>query len=1045
MRASPPEPPDRPELAPTRLRHGATHLFGRDDELAWLDRAWNDDAAHVASIVAWGGVGKTSLAAEWRNHLLADKHAPAWMFDWSFYSQGVRDSGAAHVDSFLHAALIHFGDAAMADSAASGWDKGARLAKLVGQRRAVLILDGLEPLQYSASAAVNPGGLKESAIEALLNGLAMHNRGLCVVTTRVKVAELERFGHTLAPRLDLDTLSPSAGADLLRSVTEPKHGKHVQSTQKEREDISREVQGHALTLQLVGVYLQQALGDIRKWGEIDFARANEEQGGHAFRVIDAYVSWLARAGFRGRQQLAVLRLLGLFDRPADPGCIAALRAQPAISGVTDALVGLDTHGWTVLTASLEELRLVTRGKYEAQPVWGFDEAAAETAWAGRPAEPPKQHRMPYPDPQAQVLDTHPLIREFFARDLRRTTEAGWSEGHRRLYEHLCRTVPHWPEGIEGLQPLYEAVVHGCAAGQIQDACNGIYYTRILRGATFYSRRQLGTISADLAAVACFFDHLWDTPSAALDEATQAWVLGEAAFGLSTLGRLGDALGPTRAGLEMLVRREDWNNAATAAGLQSSLELTLGRTSAAVEAAAQSVAYGDRSPDTNNPLVRLTVLADARHQAGDLAGARELFEQAETHFDPRDIQVFAFQFHHYFDLLLGPAEREAWRVAPGDTAQSNSCVTHCQEVLVRATRTLKLARLHHWVRDIALGHLTLGRAALFAATLLARTSTAPPPDLSLATARKHLDAVVDGLRNTNQLDHLPRALLARAWLLHRDHPDLARYDLDVAQTIADRGPMPLYQADIQLTRARLFRDRDALARARELITRHEYGRRYDELADAEQSALTWPAPVPPPSPATKSSAVVPLEIVPADAEYVFCRQGQNWTLRFRGCKAILMNNSKGLSYIRFLLARPDEQLTAFALEDLDDGREISLRPLATSFAVDNKTIKSVRQTMRELKADLIAAEEFCDTDEAARLRGDIEQLENYVKCEAGIGGTARRESPDQKRSRTAVSNAIGRAIAAIGKENDAFGKYLKKQIRTGFFLQYRDTTIRWVTL
>ncbi|MBK7828728.1 hypothetical protein [Nannocystis sp.] len=61
-------------------------------------------------------------------------------------------------------------------------------------------------------------------------------------------------------------------------------------------------------------------------------------------------------------------------------------------------------------------------------------------------------------------------------------------------------------------------------------------------------------------------------------------------------------------------------------------------------------------------------------------------------------------------------------------------------------------------------------------------------------------------------------------------------------------MPLFQADIHLTRARLFHDRTALALARELIERHGYGRRLDELADAEAEAeaeaeaLTWPTPL-----------------------------------------------------------------------------------------------------------------------------------------------------------------------------------------------------------
>lgn len=51
-------------------------------------------------------------------------------------------------------------------------------------------------------------------------------------------------------------------------------------------------------------------------------------------------------------------------------------------------------------------------------------------------------------------------------------------------------------------------------------------------------------------------------------------------------------------------------------------------------------------------------------------------------------------------------------------------------------------------------------------------------------------------------------------------------------------MPLYLADIALYRARLFKDRDALATARRLIENHGYWRRKEELEDAEEMAAGW---------------------------------------------------------------------------------------------------------------------------------------------------------------------------------------------------------------
>ena len=63
-------------------------------------------------------------------------------------------------------------------------------------------------------------------------------------------------------------------------------------------------------------------------------------------------------------------------------------------------------------------------------------------------------------------------------------------------------------------------------------------------------------------------------------------------------------------------------------------------------------------------------------------------------------------------------------------------------------------------------------------------------------------------------------------------------LTVAQQIAERGPMPIFLADIHLHRARMFHDKAALAQAAQLIRDLGYGRRTEELTDAEAAAKAW---------------------------------------------------------------------------------------------------------------------------------------------------------------------------------------------------------------
>jgi ATP/maltotriose-dependent transcriptional regulator MalT len=432
-----------------------------------------------------------------------------------------------------------------------------------------------------------------------------------------------------------------------------------------------------------------------------------------------------------------------------------------------------------------------------------------------------------------ALDAHPLIREYFAKQLRETQPQAFKAAHSRLFDHLCQNTPHRPDTIEGLAPLYQAVVHGCLAGRQQEACDQVYFDRILRGTDddgFYSIRKLGAIGADLAAVAAFFDEPWSKVSPNLKEADRAWLLNEAAYRLRALGRPAEATEPMRAGLEMAVRQQNWKNAAICASNLSELELTLGRLAGAVADAQASVQHADRS---DNLFVRIgtrTTAADALHQSSNGLRAGELFAEAEgmrKKAQPEFEWLHSLPGFQYCDWLLAPVARKAW------TGAANlSMASECTIVEHRARTTLGWAEGFGSLLSIALNRLTLARVGLIRAILSAGL---PQPALDLP----ELTAAVNGLRSAGQSEYLVLALLTAAWYhAVRGEAELARNYLDEAWQIAERGPMPLYMADIHLHRARLFRDKGELAKAGELIRKLGYGRRYDELADAEAAAAAW---------------------------------------------------------------------------------------------------------------------------------------------------------------------------------------------------------------
>jgi hypothetical protein len=267
---------------------------------------------------------------------------------------------------------------------------------------------------------------------------------------------------------------------------------------------------------------------------------------------------------------------------------------------------------------------------------------------------------------------------------------------------------------------------------------------------------------------------------------------------------------------------------------------------AVADARQSITRADLSGDAGTRLLRRTTAADALHQSGRCDEAGMLFAEAERmqqELQPQFDLLYALQGFRYCDWLLAPAERVVWRallcgsgVAPVvDPQGQNGHDAICSEVERRATKTSLWGEQFGSLLSIALDRLTLARVGLIRALL---THPLPQPTLDLP----HVSAALNGLRNAGQVHYLPNGLLTAA-LYHFVQGDTAtaRTSLAEAQEIAERGPMPLHLADVHLHRARLFRDRAELARAAKLIRDLGYGRRYDELAAAEEAAANWPAP------------------------------------------------------------------------------------------------------------------------------------------------------------------------------------------------------------
>ena len=77
------------KISVARLPITGSDVFGREEDIAFLDAAWANQQVNVVTIVAWAGVGKSTLVNHWLRRMAAEHYRSAELvFGWSFYRQG---------------------------------------------------------------------------------------------------------------------------------------------------------------------------------------------------------------------------------------------------------------------------------------------------------------------------------------------------------------------------------------------------------------------------------------------------------------------------------------------------------------------------------------------------------------------------------------------------------------------------------------------------------------------------------------------------------------------------------------------------------------------------------------------------------------------------------------------------------------------------------------------------------------------------------------------------------------------------------------------
>jgi hypothetical protein len=253
--------------------------------------------------------------------------------------------------------------------------------------------------------------------------------------------------------------------------------------------------------------------------------------------------------------------------------------------------------------------------------------------------------------------------------------------------------------------------------------------------------------------------------------------------------------------------------------------------------------------------------------------------------------------------------------------------------------------------------------------------------------------------------------------------------------------------------------DAMMDVKAETMKDEWERQQDEYSKQEKEAIKFVSDL-------KGIMVGLYKIfnrLSLDKEYVFRREGHFWIVGLEK-PATIIDDSKGMSYIHWLLQNPHKSITVMQLYDLfskADKTELLNKGKFVEFAeneedesinvdsgvqqeiADAKTIATCKKRLKEISSELDMANKNNDEATITKLQGDKERIVSYLRSLTRPGGLTTFFPDTIEKIRKAVSNAIDRAIENIKEYKPDLYQYLKNSIHTGSDCKYTpERDIPW---
>jgi tetratricopeptide (TPR) repeat protein len=621
------------------------NFVGQKEMLETITDWYTNPKVRVGALIGWGGVGKSALVRKWYDNMESNNIKPDGIFWWGFYRN-------AYLEQFLNALLRYVSQGQIEPKTIkSTWEKTERIKEYIHQGTYLIILDGLEQMQKSASGD-EFGKMIHRECTELLHYLvdAPKAGGLCLITTRFPLKDLTEWHERGYEKLSLIDLSIPDSLLMLRS-------RGVKGSDEELTVVINRYKGHALSLTSVAGYVNRYYtGDIKQAPEVEFILSDEERFTDVNKLLRKYAEKMSES------KRIFLNIFSLFRTEVTGDDFAGIfRHEIEGTKFNDALVNMSELDFRDMINGLVDWRLIS-----------YDET--KNAYA-----------------------THPLIKGYFESDF---GEKNKKLCHKRIYQYFGEYAPEQPETLEEMQPLFEQVYHGCAAGLYDEVLDDVYWEKIYRRKERLIIYKLGAWETNFSLARIFFpdgdlsqmplvtkkanmqieDKDWKNAS--------TWLLSEAGLALLNTGQPKEAEELIIRKTNMQIKDKDWKNASVGYLNLADLQFRTGEIDSGLGSAKKALDVAEKADSDENIINSKAYLARILHLLGKNEEADKIFKEA----DEVQEKISGYRLHcwigaFYADFLIS--------------------MKRIDEAFELTKQNLEICQRNTWLNDISRCYRCLG--------------------------------------------------------------------------------------------------------------------------------------------------------------------------------------------------------------------------------------------------------------------------------------------------------------------------------------------------